>query len=218
MKTTAIVPVYNEEETVGNVLSILKEVEDLDKIIVVNDGSTDNSLEEIKKVKDNKIKLISLEENQGKSGAIKEGVKNLETDLVFFCDADLLHLKKEHVKKILSPLKDGEKAMSVGLIDYSKIRNNLYKNGYFPLIAGQRALPFSIFKKVLNNPFMKDFGLEVVLNNYCKQNEIPIYKQILKNLNQRSKLQKCKNGLFLLTKEFAQVFIIILMLKIKNIF
>ena len=81
MKTTAIVPVFNEEKTIKKVLAVLDSSKLIDEIIVVNDASTDNSLNEIKKVKSKKLRLISLRKNVGKSGAVKIAAKNLETDV-----------------------------------------------------------------------------------------------------------------------------------------
>ena len=66
MKTAAILPIFNEEKTVANVLSVLLKAEQLDEVIVVDDGSTDNSLNIIKSFQSDKLKIIHLRENLGK--------------------------------------------------------------------------------------------------------------------------------------------------------
>jgi len=71
MKTTTIVPVFNEEKTIKKVLAVLNRSRLIDEIIVVNDASTDNSLNEIKKIKSKKLRLISLKKNLGKVGPSK---------------------------------------------------------------------------------------------------------------------------------------------------
>ncbi len=215
MKITAIVPVFNEEKTIKNVLTTLNKSKIIDEIVVVNDASTDKSLKEIKSIKSKKLKIISLKKNLGKSDAVKIAVKNLKTDILFFCDGDLINLKEKHINQIIEPIKDGKIAMSVGLRDYCLIINFLYKKGFFPLIAGERALHHSIFRNTMKNPLMKDYGLEVVLNDYCKRNNIPIYKNVLYDLKQTIKSKKWKNGTYLLIKEMFQVFLVMLMLKIK---
>jgi len=141
--------------------------------------------------------------------------KNLKTDILLFCDADLINLREEHINKILAPLKSGKIVMSAGLRDYGLVGNFISKN-FLPLITGERALPYSIFKKTIKNPLMKNYGLEVVLNDYCKKNNIPIYKNIMKDLKQTVKTKKWKNGAYLLAKEMFQIFSVILMLKVKN--
>jgi len=215
LKITAIVPVFNEEKTIKNVLTTLNRSKIIYEIIVVNDASTDKSLREIKSVKSKKLKIISLKKNLGKSDAIKIAAKNLKTDFLFFCDGDLINLRDEHINQIIEPLKNGKIAMSMGLRDYGLVGNFFYKNGFFPLIAGERALHYSIFRNVMKNPLMKGYGLEVVLNDYCKRNKIPIYKNIMKCLKQTLKTKKWKNGAYLLAKEMFQVFLTILLLKIK---
>ena len=70
--------------------------------------------------------------------------------------------------------------------------------------------------ETMNNPLMKDYGLEVVLNDYCKKNNIPICKNIMKDLKQTVKPKKWKNGVYLLAKEMFQIFSLILMLKVKK--
>jgi len=214
MKITAIIPVFNEEKTIKSILNVINGSELINEIIVVDDASNDNSLKKIKSVKSKKLKIISLKKNLGKSDAVKVAAKNLRTDILLFCDADLINLREEHINQILSPLKDEKVVMSAGLRDYRLIGNFISKN-FLPLITGERALPYSIFKKTMKNPLMKDYGLEVVLNNYCKNNNIPIYKNIMKGLKQTVKPLKWKNGAYLLAKEMFQIFFTILMLKVK---
>jgi len=216
MRTTAIVPIFNEEKTIKNVLSTLNNSELIDKIVVVNDASTDNSLEIIKSFISKKIRIISLKRNLGKSGAVKVATKNLKTDILFFCDGDLHNFKPEHIEQILKPLKDGRIAMSAGLRDYGRLRNFFDKN-FTPLITGERALPYSVFKKTTKNSLMKGYGLELVLNDYCKRNNIPIYKKVMKGLKNPLKTKKWKNGAYYLAKEACQIVFVIVILRLKMI-
>ena len=215
MKITAVVPVFNEEKTLINVLDVINKAELINEIIVVDDASSDNSRKKINSIKSNKLTIISLKKNLGKSDAVKVAVKSTKTDILFFCDADLINLREEHINQILRPLKDGIVLMSVGLRDYGLIINFFYKN-FLPLIAGERAIPYSIFMETMNNPLMKDYGLEVVLNDYCKKNNISICKNIMKDLKQTVKPKKWKNGAYLLAKEMFQIYSLVLLLKVKK--
>ena len=106
MGTTAIVPVFNEERTIKNLLSTLDNSVLIEEIVVVDDGSTDSSLEKIKRFEREilgKLEVISLRKNLGKAGAVRTATKHLKTDILFFCDGDLIDFKKEHIKQILKP-------------------------------------------------------------------------------------------------------------------
>ena len=66
MKVSVIVPAYNEEETVATVVKVIKSVSYVDEVIVVNDGSSDNTVEEAEKAG---AIVFSHEKNKGKGEA-----------------------------------------------------------------------------------------------------------------------------------------------------
>ena len=86
-----IMPVFNEEKTIKKILEKLNEIRnkiDLE-IIVVNDGSTDDSAKIIDQNPNYFDKVKHLKKNQGKGKAVIEGLKISSMDYVFFQDADL---------------------------------------------------------------------------------------------------------------------------------
>jgi len=94
MKLSVIVPVYNEEKTVREILTRLVIVPAVNEVIVVNDGSTDGTEKEIKKFlnsKNKNLKKISYfkKANGGKGTAIKYGLKKVTGDYTLIQDADL---------------------------------------------------------------------------------------------------------------------------------
>lgn len=94
MKVSIIVPIYNEEKTVYEVLSRLKKLGKQNfsyEIIVVDDGSTDTSVSEITKFKLQipNLKVISYGENKGKGMAVRTGMKHATGDYIVIQDADL---------------------------------------------------------------------------------------------------------------------------------
>jgi glycosyltransferase involved in cell wall biosynthesis len=92
---SAIVPVYNQAGVISYSLSRIREALHLTnlnfEIIVVNDGSSDDTLAILEREKgnDSKMKIISYPQNKGKGYAIKEGVMQSSGDIIAFVDGDL---------------------------------------------------------------------------------------------------------------------------------
>lgn len=97
--------------------------------------------------------------------------------------------------------------MSAGLRDRTFLLNKIQQH-LMPLITGERAIKYEVFKKAMKHNLMKEYGMEAVLNDYCKRNNIPIYKKVMKGVKHISKIKKKtkKNGFVLLIKEMLQVF------------
>lgn len=91
MKLEIVVPCYNEEKNVkifyNEISEVLKDYDDW-KIIFINDGSTDDTLNEIKKLESN-VKYISFSRNFGKEAAIYAGLEKASADYIILMDADL---------------------------------------------------------------------------------------------------------------------------------
>lgn len=91
MKLSIIIPVFNEKKTILQVVDrvLAVNIPDFEKeIIVVDDGSTDGTVSELKKTK-KQVKIIFHEKNQGKGAAVKTGIENAEGDYIIIQDADL---------------------------------------------------------------------------------------------------------------------------------
>jgi glycosyltransferase involved in cell wall biosynthesis len=92
---SAIVPIYNQAALIAKSLSRIREALSLAnlnfEIVVVNDGSSDNTLAILEKEKENdpRIKVITYQQNKGKGYAIKQGVMQSSGDITVFIDGDL---------------------------------------------------------------------------------------------------------------------------------
>lgn len=85
---SVIIPLYNKEKSIEKTLkSVLAQRFQDFEIIIVNDGSTDNSIEEVAYIKDERIKLFSID-NQGVSFARNHGIDKASTNMIAFLDAD----------------------------------------------------------------------------------------------------------------------------------
>ncbi len=90
---SAIVPAFNEEKTVFNVISTLQSSSLINEVICINDGSSDRTKEILERFKnDKKVKVINLDKNKGKGNALAVGIKHSKGDILLFIDADLINL------------------------------------------------------------------------------------------------------------------------------
>ena len=91
MKFSIIIPCYNEAQDIAKNVEIvkayLKEHAIEHELILVNDGSKDNTKEVIESIPD--VKALSYDVNRGKGGAVKYGIENATGDYILFMDADL---------------------------------------------------------------------------------------------------------------------------------
>lgn len=110
-KTLSIViPVYNEERTIGLVMDQLGKIKFNGvnaEIIVVNDGSSDDSVKIIqaKKGKSTGLKFFNHKINQGKGAAVQTGLKNAKGDILMIQDADLEYDPND-IPRLLKPILD----------------------------------------------------------------------------------------------------------------
>ena len=101
MKISVIIPNYNEEKTIKEIIERVKKLRINKEIIVVDDGSTDKSLKIIKEI--NGIKFYHHKKNMGKGAAIRTGIKNATGEIIIMQDADL-ELYPEQIPDIVEPI------------------------------------------------------------------------------------------------------------------
>jgi glycosyltransferase involved in cell wall biosynthesis len=103
-------PVFNEEKTVlssvARVLAI--KIKDLTlELLVVNDGSTDGTAREIRKIKDKRVVVLAHTINRGKGAAVITAIKKMRGDIGVIQDADLEYDPKD-LGLLLSPILEGK--------------------------------------------------------------------------------------------------------------
>lgn len=108
MKYSIIVPVYNEEQNVGQlhaeVVSVMNRLNEEYEVIFINDGSRDQTLKELKKL--SPIKIINLRRNYGQTAALDAGFQHAQGGIYITLDADLQNDPRD-IPKILKKLAEG---------------------------------------------------------------------------------------------------------------
>jgi polyisoprenyl-phosphate glycosyltransferase len=186
MKTAAIIPAYNEEKTINDVLAVMKTTDLIDEIIVVSDGSEDETV----KVAGNHdgVLIIDLLNNRGKGGAVQAGLDHCSAEVILIVDADLIGLTTEHVEALLSPVMNEEALMSVGLFEKGRVATDLAQK-MAPFLSGQRALKRELLENISDLDLSR-FGLEVALHRYVEDNEIVVTEVQLPDLSHVMKEEK----------------------------
>lgn len=169
---TILIPAYNEQDTIKDTINNVKAISEISKVCVVDDASTDNTYQEAKLA--NPDKLIRLDSNHGKGGALNQLLGFVDTPFVGMVDADLGDSAKE-LAKLITPVVKGEYDLSIAGFPKKKkgglgITMTVAKKGMklrtgldfqFPL-SGQRIMTIDVFKAC--TPFAPGFGIETYMN------------------------------------------------------
>jgi len=102
IKVSIIIPAYNEEKIIQNVINDIKKSRITDEIIVIDDGSIDNTY---KQAKETGVIVLHHSYNQGYGAAIKTGIRHASGNVLLFIDADGQH-KAEDIEKVIEPINE----------------------------------------------------------------------------------------------------------------
>ncbi len=185
MDLTIIIPVFNEEKTIAQVVRKVFAVKlpvKTKEIIIVNDGSTDGTAKALSKIRSTKsnYKIIHHKLNQGKGAAVRTGIKKAKGSYIIIQDADLEY-DPQDIKKLIALVASGDAQVVYGtrlnrMPDFSKDERTLR---FFAHYMGNKALSLitSVFfgnwltdmeccyklfpKKALKNITLKARGFEL---------------------------------------------------------
>jgi len=215
-KLSVIIPVFNEKNTIFEVLVKVTSVNlqnDIEKeIIVVNDKSTDVSRDEIerylKTYPSNNIRLINHEVNIGKGGALHTGIKYATGDYTIIQDADL-ELEPNEYKILIDPILKGENDIVYGsrFLNQKKQEGTLSKwaNGFLTWLSNfvfnihitdmetcYKLVPTNVFQSLILKEQRFGFEPEITAKlakiKHLRWREVPI------TYNPRTNLQGKKIG------------------------
>ncbi|WHE08137.1 glycosyltransferase family 2 protein [Thermoanaerobacterium thermosaccharolyticum] len=185
---SVIIPAYNEEKNIKNVLNVLKKINIIDEIIVVNDGSTDDTEKVVSLFE---VKLINLRTNLGKGAAVKRGIQAANGDFLVLLDADLIGFTPEHFNKLVKPVLENNCDMTVGVFSSGRKRTDLAQK-IAPFLSGQRALKKDLFIEFINDKDIDilKYGIEVALTKYAKEKHLRVQHVQLENMTHIMKEEK----------------------------
>lgn len=132
-KLSIIIPAYNEEKTILEVISKVKKVKLKNiakEIIVIDDFSADNTRKILSKLKNSSIKIFFHQTNMGKGATIRTGLKHTTGDIILIQDADLEYNPEEY-PKLLEPLISNKAKVVYGMrfTKHHKARYKMYYLG-----------------------------------------------------------------------------------------
>jgi glycosyltransferase involved in cell wall biosynthesis len=179
-RVASIIPAFNEERTIGDVVGIVRRCALVDDVIVVSDGSRDETALAARR---HGARVIALSENLGKGGAIAAGLESTTAQIILLLDGDLVGLTTRHIEDLLAPVLAGQAEVSVGQINRDLMQT------LFPNFSGQRALRREVLEGIPNLR-TTGFGIEAVLSRHIKSSGLRTRTVELRHLTHVPKQEK----------------------------
>jgi dolichol-phosphate mannosyltransferase len=186
MKLSVIIPVYNEKKTILEIVRQVKAV-DLDKeILIVDDGSTDGTKEQLKSLEgDAEVRIFYHDTNRGKGSAIRTALEHVQGDLVIVQDADLEYDPQDYIK-LVRPILEGKTQVVYGsrylskenLLPFTKFRMGvLLLNWLVKLLFGFNITDEATCYKVFKTELLKNLPLKCKKFEFCPEVTAKILKR-----------------------------------------
>ena len=178
----AILPTYNEELNAAGVLAVLHATSLLDEIILVDDGSSDKTVEILKQAAamDVRMQVIQHDHNKGKGQAIFSGWAATCAPILLLLDADLKDLTPDHIHALLAPVIDHRADMTIGLFRGGHFGTDL-AHWLTPFLTGQRGLRAELLKNI-SHEAANGYGFEIALTVAAGQQNFRTRAVILKGV------------------------------------
>jgi len=209
---TAIIPAYNESERIKRAILALGSSPLITEIIVVDDGSNDNTA---KNAYSCGAAVIKVSPNKGKGNAMNLGVLKSQNEIILFCDADMYGFEKEGLENTINPVLKGNLDMSVAVRPFVK-----FISSFIPFLiqtSGFRVLKKASWNQVPVN-LISGYQIELTLNEVAKVNNWKVEYTTLPGLKHTIKEVKYGfwNGFMARIKMIRDIFHLFLKINIFN--
>ncbi len=184
-RVAAVVPAYNEQATLADVLKVLKETPLVDEIVVVSDGSTDDT---VKIARAMGVRTLHLRRNHGKGTAMATGVANTTAPVLVFVDGDIMNLSGYLLYQLIDPVVSGGASMNVGIRHRGWLLDAFHSR-FGPLLSGIRCLERKVFE-ALPEETLGGFAAETALNYSCRRQGLHLTTTVLYDLKHLVKERK----------------------------
>jgi glycosyltransferase involved in cell wall biosynthesis len=164
MTITCIIPFFNEKNRILKVVDEIVKIKEIDQLLLVDDGSSDGTTEQVKKHFPN-LTIIHNSKNLGKTEAVILGLKKAKGDYILLLDADLKHLHHQEIENALTVVKSNS---DIDMIIFNRINSSLFIRTLRGAIltSGQRILKQEDLLQALSHYKPKGYQLELALNEY----------------------------------------------------
>jgi len=182
LKLSIIVPSFKQEKTikrdVENIKNALDSLPYDYSIIVVIDGKLDKTFEKLKQIKSSKIKVVELENNNGKGFAVRKGIEKANGDIVGYIDAGMdidpagIEMLVNHMVWYDADIIVGSKLHPVSQVEYPLYRK-IFSWGYRTFTralfgfkirdtqVGLKLFKYNVAKDVFSRSLVKNFAFDV---------------------------------------------------------
>ncbi|MDR5658226.1 glycosyltransferase [Serpentinicella sp. ANB-PHB4] len=186
MRVSAIIPAYNEEKRIGTVLQPVIKSSIITDIIVIDDGSDDRTCQEVSMFSG--IKLIKFKCNKGKAEALKAGLKDCQSEIIVFLDADLIGLSTEHIESLIKPLVIDDYEMTIGVFKSGRFFTS-FAQKLTPCLSGQRAFKKSLIQNIIDLD-MSGYNAEIAISKMLRDDNIKTVQVPLEGISHAIKEEK----------------------------
>jgi glycosyltransferase involved in cell wall biosynthesis len=173
MTFTCIIPFFNERDRILNVLDEVVKIKSVNQILLVDDGSTDGTAEQVKKHYPN-LSIIYNKKNLGKSEAIAGGLKIAKGDYIILLDADLQNFLYKEIEDGITAIK---KDKNIDMIIFNRINAPFIvklSRGSI-LTCGQRIIKKEALVQTFSLYKPKGYQIEFALNQYMMDKQKEVY-------------------------------------------